>query len=238
MSGVMPLIYAAVLAQAQPAGSILVPKGLFFGTAQDGHAWLIHLNSDARTGVMYDPIVSLPLCQVRQDSSGGLVFESGIHKSSWKFRFAGRLVPPGFVGTLNQVGRRSGKVERSYDVAFRGLGQVLPENDLRGRVSGVYGDVQLAGGEDLLGWELGFVAGTEGFAGFWVDFEGAPGPPKVVKAELAGDTVHVWWPPGEYMRADTALVRGARLVFQRGRSAKRMATLGQMLELDSHAACP
>ena len=202
--------------------------GLYLGISQDGAAWLVRLDSSPQLALLYDPLESIALCEVKVDSSDHIWFRSAEIDGS-TIRFAGLLSRDGFTGMVSRLSVRTGAATDSFPLAFHKIRARFLAG-MPDPISGVYVNLRGTPSGDIYGRKLVLIDAVDGLVALDIVYEGTPGVPRAaLKAERAGHMVNFLWSVDttqviEHPASDTAIIRGKTLEFWSGQMLVRGET--------------
>ena len=213
---------------------------LYFGVSRRQIAWLVSLDPGTRSGLLYEPLGTVSLCDIRLDSTGTLSFQSAV--GFWAYyRFAGRLDQSSLDGVILVVRERAHSPADSFHVALTRIPISLPQQEDSQAVSGLYSDVWYHEGTgDLLGQEVILLQTAQGLSAATILYEGSPDWPTAADSVgRVGDTLTLWqrepWHRGP--PPDRAVLRHDTLSFRDGPQLPKKASLGDLFARPPRFRC-
>jgi len=189
---------------------------LYFGVSRDRIAWFVYLNRLTRSGVLYEPLGTVNLCEVRLGPGDTLFFRSALGGGAY-YTFEGRVGQDFLDGVIWMQRQRSRTPADSFRVLLGLLPLPPPTTGPSKSLSGLYSDVWYhEGAGDLLGQEVLLLETGSSMRAVTILYGGGPGWPTAADSVVrSGDTLAIWQrePFHRGPPPDAAVLRGDTLSF-------------------------
>ena len=199
---------------ADPLGRDEDAGELYFGVSRQRIAWLVYLNRQTRSGVLYEPLGTVSLCDVHLGPGDTLSFQSAVVTGAY-YGFTGILSEGRLDGVISVIRKRSRTPPDSFRVMLART--PLPEREGSTTMTGVYSDVWYhEGAGDLLGQEVLLFETPKGPEAVTILYGGGPDWPRGADSiTRSGDTLAIWQkePFHRGPPPDRAVLRGDTLSF-------------------------
>jgi hypothetical protein len=185
---------------------------------EHGGPWLIYIDSASTSGILFEPLTSLALCDFKVAPDHRVSFRSAGMASGTLYRFAGLFSPGGFEGSVKEEQIRTAAVEDSFSLKLRSIAPRFLSG-ATDSVSGDYLHFQASDTEtgDLHGSEIVLIHAKDEIVGIRIDYDGGVNEVWSITGNRVGDTLKLSLKSENQETVSSPVVRGDTLVLRDGR---------------------